>query len=528
MNLENSEWGIATLSVQANIPNTLPGQAVTFLLLGDAQVENSVAPDEAFQPVDPVEVTVRSAANLRAEPLFDALTVVSVEAGTLLPADGRSADEDWLRVVYQERVLWVSADAVDGPQAMSELPVLTADQRASMQAFYFTTGVGETQCNQAPSLVAVNSPENLRVGLSVNGADISLGSLITLQNTAAGGVLTVIEGSVETEDGLVIPAGQASDLELDEDGTISEWGEPRPINEEEFAAAQTVQQAMFALQPDSVSVDDGLCAPGETTTHTVVSGENLFRIALRYNSTVADIAAANNLTNVSVIFVGQELIIPCGTLGAGESPLAGVPQPPPPRPGVTASPAAAVCAGLRQTSPLGGFPNGPTPFYWDGVAQATSYSVLVYDETGALVATFPTQGAETSVVGDMSPGTVGRGTNFSWAVQAFVSGVPLCATPPLTMPRDAFPQQVTVTSLPPVSLFLTCPASLLVSVNWANVTPGSLISWSVNPGAITGSTISAGSSGSQVIITGSSLTTYSGTMGSTTPSASSPVLVTCP
>ena len=39
-------WGLATLHAQANLPQTLPGQAVTFLLMGDATLENAVPPGE--------------------------------------------------------------------------------------------------------------------------------------------------------------------------------------------------------------------------------------------------------------------------------------------------------------------------------------------------------------------------------------------------------------------------------------------------------------------------------------------------
>jgi LysM repeat protein len=47
-----------------------------------------------------------------------------------------------------------------------------------------------------------------------------------------------------------------------------------------------------------------------TKTHTVKAGENLTVIAIRHGTTVAAIAAANNLTNINNISVGQVLIIP--------------------------------------------------------------------------------------------------------------------------------------------------------------------------------------------------------------------------
>ena len=47
-----------------------------------------------------------------------------------------------------------------------------------------------------------------------------------------------------------------------------------------------------------------------TQIHIVQAGENLFRIALKYHTTVAAIAAANNIPDVTLIYVGQQLLIP--------------------------------------------------------------------------------------------------------------------------------------------------------------------------------------------------------------------------
>lgn len=46
------------------------------------------------------------------------------------------------------------------------------------------------------------------------------------------------------------------------------------------------------------------------TVHVVQRGENLFRISLRYNLSTDEVAAANGITDVSNIQVGQRLIIP--------------------------------------------------------------------------------------------------------------------------------------------------------------------------------------------------------------------------
>jgi LysM repeat protein len=63
--------------------------------------------------------------------------------------------------------------------------------------------------------------------------------------------------------------------------------------------------------------------PGQVT-HVVQRGENLFRIALRYGTTVQAIASANGIANPARIYVGQKLTF--STPGG---------QPPPPPAGAT-------------------------------------------------------------------------------------------------------------------------------------------------------------------------------------------------
>ncbi|MEP6988757.1 MAG: hypothetical protein ABI970_24360 [Chloroflexota bacterium] len=42
MNVDKGQWGVALMKLQVNIPNTLPGQNVTFLLFGDVEITNAV------------------------------------------------------------------------------------------------------------------------------------------------------------------------------------------------------------------------------------------------------------------------------------------------------------------------------------------------------------------------------------------------------------------------------------------------------------------------------------------------------
>jgi LysM repeat protein len=59
-------------------------------------------------------------------------------------------------------------------------------------------------------------------------------------------------------------------------------------------------------------------APCNGITHVVATGENLFRIGLRYGLTADQVAAANGIFNVNYVQVAQVLCIPTGgTFGTG-------------------------------------------------------------------------------------------------------------------------------------------------------------------------------------------------------------------
>jgi len=51
-------------------------------------------------------------------------------------------------------------------------------------------------------------------------------------------------------------------------------------------------------------------APAQPRTYTVKAGDSLSSIAVKFGSTVAKIASANNITNINLISVGQVLVIP--------------------------------------------------------------------------------------------------------------------------------------------------------------------------------------------------------------------------
>lgn len=70
-----------------------------------------------------------------------------------------------------------------------------------------------------------------------------------------------------------------------------------------------------------------VAAPAEQQqTYVVVRGDTLFRISLRFNTTVAALVSANNIANPNLIYAGQTLVISGGT-GPAPTPVPGNPPP---------------------------------------------------------------------------------------------------------------------------------------------------------------------------------------------------------
>jgi hypothetical protein len=178
------EWGIALMSVQANLPNTLPGQSVVFMLLGDSKVENAVDPGDALQSDVTLDITLASDTPLHQDPDDTSALLQTVPGGTSLVADALSEDGGWLRVVYQGIPGWVSGEAADADGDLSTLQVIGPDSGTPMQSFYFQSGISSTQCVDAPNALVVQGPQNLTVDINANGADIRLGSTIVLYQVA--------------------------------------------------------------------------------------------------------------------------------------------------------------------------------------------------------------------------------------------------------------------------------------------------------------------------------------------------------
>lgn len=95
---------------------------------------------------------------------------------------------------------------------------------------------------------------------------------------------------------------------------------PLPTEQPTQVVATPLPTQAPVTESTPVVVATPVATPG---THVVQVGENLFRIALRYGVTVESIAQLNGITNPALIYVGQSLRIPGGSAQPTPAPQPG-------------------------------------------------------------------------------------------------------------------------------------------------------------------------------------------------------------
>jgi hypothetical protein len=211
MSVDTSQWGIAVMNLQANIPNSIPGQSVKFVLLGDVEVESAIEPDGAFQAVDAITVMVTNGANIRSDSGLNYNVIGGAVAGDSLLIDGQSVDGNWYRTVVGSRIGWIFGELLEPNDSLASLPVIDGTQRSLMQSFYLRTGFGAPVCEEAPQdTLMIQGPKGIEIDLTVNGANISIGSTIMVRILPPGDIIEfiVIDGK------MVIPGAGPNGTDL--------------------------------------------------------------------------------------------------------------------------------------------------------------------------------------------------------------------------------------------------------------------------------------------------------------------------
>ncbi len=213
-------WGLALMRIQANLPDTLPGQNVTFLLFGDTSIDynqNAILTASATG-----EINVRDGASPTAS------IISGLESGDVVDLVGRNETSDWVYFATDGAVGWISAPLliIDGDiETLNILPddYSEIDAVPPTQAFYFSTGIGDSACNEAPdSGILVQTPEGVgTIELTMNEVNIQLGSTVFMQAERGHAFwIYVLEGEATMtafNTTRVIPAGAFSYVLIDEE-----------------------------------------------------------------------------------------------------------------------------------------------------------------------------------------------------------------------------------------------------------------------------------------------------------------------
>lgn len=240
-------FGAAVLNAQANLPNTLPGQGVIFLLMGDARLTNEVAQDSkqssAFQ-------SFYFLPGLSKSPCYEADPILTIQTPGNI-------------------TVTISLNGVETEMSPSTLLTITPTV-CTIHRGYITQRVGDNTANLLAN-------QTVDIHIEQNGT-------IVVDN-ARGISEREYQRGLQIQDALNTLA------------EVNEW--PDQFISEPVA---------FDTEPNAVATST---APaGDCTPYTVVEGDTLRKIAQLYNTTIQAIVDANQLADRNLIYVGQQLCIP--------------------------------------------------------------------------------------------------------------------------------------------------------------------------------------------------------------------------
>lgn len=238
-----SEWGVAVMAVQANLPDDLPGQNATIILFGDVNIENR---GDLVRPLPDVFLRMDGAnhqvANVRQTPNRESArldmilnTTAPQRAVGRVQVPGEFEDEWWLRVVLDNGTDgWVLREnsnlVIDGD--MYALPLSSPgdpapqalDSYRSMQSFRLKTGIGALACSEAPADgIIIQTPDGAgEVLFEINQVTFTLGSTAVIRTTDSALRIAMVEGYAGIEETAgrsgVIRAGSVGVFPLDANG----------------------------------------------------------------------------------------------------------------------------------------------------------------------------------------------------------------------------------------------------------------------------------------------------------------------
>lgn len=302
--LTSSAGSLALVKMQADLPDD--AEPVQLVLYGDASIANAVTDLPEPFPTVTVKNGPANILNLRATPDTDAEIVTTMRWSEELPADGRNAVGDWLRVQTSKGAAWVFAELVTVTEGdAGTLYVLDSPATRHMQSITLENGA-------ACGGLLVQAANGASVNLEVNGALLTFSNAALVLRAPADEPLSVqvLGGSAEiAANGATVEANAGARV------TIAD-GAPEVVDGFPFSAVLSTpldllpeaSQACFAGVTDGsaalyrapggqasgdLSGDNGALVTGQT----MVDGEAFWRVG---NDWVAqsDVQTAGICTSV--------------------------------------------------------------------------------------------------------------------------------------------------------------------------------------------------------------------------------------
>jgi hypothetical protein len=262
-----------------------------------------------------------------------------------------------------------------------------------------------TQCGQAPDVLVVQGPQKLRVAFTVNGADVQIGSTVALHSLLSTYGKILQDRTLNSIFGAALAGQKLPDETVCRVTYLMVMDGRALLNDGKLVLPR-------GYMARSINCDDKLVTPwgGARPLNADELGE---------------LETLNNIPP-------DLLHYPIRTPKPGEIDQGGGGSP------TTTNQGA--CGPLKPTSPLGTMANGYSDFYWDGLPDAASYVVNIYNEGKSPLAQFATGGAETSAGGDVSASAIGAGRVFYWDVEARLNNQTVCRSGLVRVVRDEFEQ----------------------------------------------------------------------------------------
>ncbi len=315
LDLERAHWGAALFHLGANSPMTYEGPGLIILLAGAAQIINETEAEQVVEIGEPLTTVALEAATRFKLPGVIPAPVGKLAADELLQVDAYDITGEWLRDVTGGSVTWVKSKKLARLKAMESLPRLAVGQAFALQSFALSTGTGLPECAEAEPMLAIQTPEDMSVNMTVNGVDIHIGSMVTFQQAHRNALsMTVHRGQASTVFGQTVNQGESVLGILGKtsrrESEVLDWSSALAASAAELARGQRAQAAFNAHAAASGWPQyETFSAPADLY-YVVKRGDGLYTIARQFDTSVAAIISANSIESPFTLYAGTELLIP--------------------------------------------------------------------------------------------------------------------------------------------------------------------------------------------------------------------------